>query len=931
MQAMWASTGAGELFTSTLKWRLLLGPQSFTLSAGARLITGKLEDITHVSVTPGWFWTSLQIEVVGHPRMTLDGLPNDLGATLTGSVATAVAAAKKEAARRARILKVQLAQLEERLAPVLSWKSMVGFYLFMHKERWFTEETIEWLEKGKPARGGKGGLGEFLETPEVWEAVKAGSADALAAATLWMGNLRDIVADANQKHVEAELVRCKVFFDHVEKTPLTEEQARAVVTFDNRVQVVASAGSGKTSTMVARAGYALHKKLVPADRMLLLAFNAAAAEELKERIQARLKPMGYPAEQIAARTFHAFGLDVIGQATGKKPSLAPWLEGGGDLAMLSTIVDDLKDRDVFFRSSWDLFRMVFARDLPKWGAVEQHEDWDATSKTTGFRTLGGELVKSQQERLIADWLFYHGVRYVYEGPFVVDTATPERRNYRPDFYYPDAKAFHEHFALNEKGEAPPQFKGYLDGVVWKRAVHREHRTTLWETTSASLWSGEGLELLAKNLKAAGVVLDPNPNRPVPGRKVIEHEDLVRTFRTFLTHAKSNRLSAADLRARLKAEAPGAFHLRHELFLRLFQTIREAWEKKLADERVIDFEDMLNQAADHLEAGRWASPFELVMVDEFQDASQARARLTRALVAKPGRYLFAVGDDWQSINRFAGSDLSVMTDFQEWFGRGPTLKLERTFRCPPSLCRVSSAFVRKNPQQLKKVVASQQAEHPPGVQIFQVADETRLAGAIGDYLKGLHEKLVSGVVAAGKGGKVEVFVLGRYRRDAAFVPRDWEARYGDRLSVTFMTIHGSKGLEADYVVLPRVAHGSYGFPSTMEDDPVLRLAMPKAEEHPFAEERRLFYVALTRARRGVAIFTQAHRVSPFVLELVEDHKLKISSADGEQVEVHRCAKCPDGVMVPRSGKHGRFWACNRFPACRHTANALTDKSGRSVRP
>ena len=108
---------------------------------------------------------------------------------------------------------------------------------------------------------------------------------------------------------------------------------------------------------------------------------------------------------------------------------------------------------------------------------------------------------------------------------------------------------------------------------------------------------------------------------------------------------------------------------------------------------------------HLEAGRWDSPYELVMVDEMQDASHARARLARALVAEPGRYLFAVGDDWQSINRFAGADPSVMTDFTGWFGPGQTLRLEQTFRSPQSICDISSAFIQRNPHQLRKHVVS----------------------------------------------------------------------------------------------------------------------------------------------------------------------------------------------------------------------------------
>ena len=158
---------------------------------------------------------------------------------------------------------------------------------------------------------------------------------------------------------------------------MTDEQANAVVCFDNRVLVVASAGSGKTSTMVAKAGYALHRGLVDADKTLLLAFNTEAAKELQSRILERLTPFGFPAEQIVARTFHAFGLEVIGKATGKKPTIAPWLEHGGDIERLADLIDRRKDRDTIFRAKWDLFRVVFSRDLPKFDHEEAlPEDWD---------------------------------------------------------------------------------------------------------------------------------------------------------------------------------------------------------------------------------------------------------------------------------------------------------------------------------------------------------------------------------------------------------------------------------------------------------------------------------------------------------------------------------------------------------------------------
>lgn len=213
----------------------------------------------------------------------------------------------------------------------------------------------------------------------------------------------------------------------------------------------------------------------------------------------------------------------------------------------------------------------------------------------------------------------------------------------------------------------------------------------------NLWSGKAFTYLERELRKRGVELNPNPGRHVPGRRPIEIPRLARTIRSFLTHAKSNRLTITELRKRLDAGIAGEFRFRHEMFLSIFEKLWDRWEARLKADDCIDFEDMLNQAADCIEQERWASPYELVMVDEFQDASQARARLVAGLVKDTGRHLFAVGDDWQSINRFAGADLGVMTDFEAKFGKAVTLKLETTFRCSQVLCDVSSQFVQKNPK------------------------------------------------------------------------------------------------------------------------------------------------------------------------------------------------------------------------------------------
>jgi DNA helicase-4 len=827
--------------------------------------------------------------------------------------------------RSARVL-ARAVELQLRVAEVKAWAA--GFADAIHPSaggrRWLSRDFRLLWEEAKPGEG----LGDLLRDPLLAGHIAALDHTAQEAIRLWSADLGEHIAGLNAEHVVSELESCADLFDRVERSPLTREQAHAVICFDNCVQVIASAGSGKTSTMVAKTAYALHRNLVPAEKILLLAFNKDAAEELKQRVKDRLHPLGLDGDQVAARTFHAFGLEVIGQATGRKPALAPWLDSGQDHHHLMRLVDALRDTNPRFRTWWDLFRIVLGRDLPEFGQEHDNpEDWDTVTKTSGFRTLQGEIVKSQGERMIADWLFYNGVQYRYEARYEHDTTDAEHRQYCPDFYYPDIDVYHEHFALDANGRPPATgFEGYLEGVAWKRATHHQHGTTLLETTMAGIWDGTAFNYLETELTSRGIALDPDPGRPIPGRPVIESAELVRTFRTFLIHAKSNRLDDAALRDSLQSRHGLRNRFRHSIFLTLFSAIRNRWDQELAAENYIDFEDMLNHAADHLEAGRWNSGYHLVMVDELQDASHARARLVRALVKQPDRYLFAVGDDWQSINRFAGADLSVMTDFHQWFGPGQTLRLERTFRSPQSICDISGAFIQKNPRQLPKKVRSRTPEFGAPVRIVAVAGDPnrfannadRFAGAVNTYLEQLNHDVSAGTVPAGAGGKVQVRILARYRHMLTSIPRSYGNGW-DHLNLKIGTVHSAKGLEADYIVVLGMTQGRYGFPSNIIDDPVLELAMPSGDAFPLAEERRLFYVALTRARRSVLLLTVEHQESPFIKELVRDHGLTVQNLDGQTMPAVICPACGNGFMTQRSGKYGTFYGCSEYPACTETMN------------
>lgn len=172
------------------------------------------------------------------------------------------------------------------------------------------------------------------------------------------------------------------------------------------------------------------------------------------------------------------------------------------------MIEELSQSDTSFALQLMLFRMVLSNPLASPGAKVAKPDFDQQSGKAGFRTLNGEIVKSEEERLIADWLFFNGVDYQYEARYKHDTATSTHSQYHPDFYYPVIDLYHEHFALNQHGQPPAHFAGYFDGVIWKRALHQEHGTDLIETTSYSLRNGDGFKHLQAALEARGLQMAP---------------------------------------------------------------------------------------------------------------------------------------------------------------------------------------------------------------------------------------------------------------------------------------------------------------------------------------------------------------------------------------------------------------------------------------
>lgn len=893
------------IFVDSGSWRLSYENFQFKAYMEGNVYSFDLQQVKSVKVAPGFIWASIQIETTDR-LFRLKGAFNSQSEQLAALV-------------KADMEYIHGKALSDQLKTTL--KPLMGqLHRFMGQDAYLSHSLLSSFKKSLPEDTASNidKLNQLSRLDAIF-AIEPTYQELLTQLQYFVETplvTSTQVIDRNHAFVKSELTRFKDFFDQVESTPLTEEQRRSCVIFEDRNLLIAAAGSGKTSTIVGKAGYALLKGIYQPEEILVLAYNKNAAEELKERISGRLKDILKPGQQIEAQTFHKLGMQIIAEATQKKPSIS---NEANDLSRtISKVIQSLLVQDAVFQAKMLLFRTAYLsptvspfdyKSAPEWDNAYR-QSWDRFKE--GYTIYQGEVVKSHGEKAIANWLYRHGIPYAYERSYPHDTASQQYRQYRPDFYLPEIDLYLEHYALDAKNQPPAHFgQRYLEQIAWQKETHKKYGTNLITTTFAEFISGQIFAKLEKELKKRGQVFKPKTLEEMNSQAERIYEAKPDPlFSTFLSHYKSNQYSISKLLSQ-----PG-LTLRQKLFLELFETINEKYEQQLKAQNEIDFEDLILQSAALVRSNKYQSPYKLIIVDEFQDISQARARLVLALLQqRPEAKLFCVGDDWQAIYRFAGSDISVFTHFERFFGFSKKQYLTKTFRSNQGIANAASVFIQKNPSQLKKQVTAIDKNTDKVVEVSYCKNAKEQNDALAKILLSINEQA--------QGKKLSVFILGRYRH----LNPDFLNTLSPLLpqcSVTFKTMHASKGLQADMVIVLGLNKGRYAFPSEMEDDPLLDMVLPEPESHAHSEERRLLYVALTRAKQKVYLLGE--RQSVFLHELVNEPSLKniIHCLENEQATANPsipaewlCPQCNQGRLWKREGKFGPFLGCSRYPECRYT--------------
>jgi DNA helicase-4 len=575
-------------------------------------------------------------------------------------------------------------------------------------------------------------------------------------------------------------------------------------------------------------------------------------------------------------------------------------------------IADLLATDAEFVEAWVRFHALYPDSTVDPGAFDTAQAWHKYVKdhgeyengVHGFRTLNGYLAGSPTECAIANWLYLNGVEYsIGSWPL------------HPGIYLPVIDTYIKDQALEAMGRPTVCWRRVRQ--AWARVQSRKRPRGI-ETSFSEYVSGALFSKLESELRNRGIEFKPLPTKQALDR-IVEvqkrREDPSRLIQTFIKHARARQMTPSGLKA---AAATHSQPARAVLFSRIAGLVMDRYATRLRASGTVDFGDMILKAARYAHDGRYRHPLRLILVDEFQDISQDRTALLLGLLKHaPDAKLFAVGDDWQSIYRFAGSDISLFTGFEAHFGKTAVNYLTQTFRSNQGIAETAARFVQRNSAQMRKqIVATDQT-----TQDTLVIRRHKRRNHLARYAEACLEEMAQEAVDAGE--MRTVYILGRYRRQAPANLTNWKSRYQPALQIEFMTMHGSKGLQAHYVIV--IGLRADEFPSERVDDPLLHLVMPEPEAYPHAEERRLFYVALTRARHRVYLLGSKASPSCFVTELVNgDGGSALRIAD-ELRGAGICPRCCVETLILRSGPHGPFSGCSEFPKCRYTRGGKTTEA------
>ncbi|MGB5070335.1 MAG: ATP-dependent helicase [Flavobacteriales bacterium] len=659
---------------------------------------------------------------------------------------------------------------------------------------------------------------------------------------------------------------------------LNTEQRAAVLSEHKRLLILAGAGAGKTKTLIEKILHLIFVEHVAPSSILAITFTRNAANEMVDRLIVHADTTGkyeamltdrrisdqdkdtarraYKREHnwingLTVGTFHGFAYKTL------RSHVAKYWDNQFKI-INEGITDDLRSDEAPETPDQILQKVILELCTDPhymWALKRYILDFYVEEKLMRkqrksqiydgriYTTLGGELVRSKSERMIADWLYRHSVRYVYEP--VVDFADFE---FKPDFYIPEADLYLEHISNRSHDPTDKDMQFRKAGKLCVKTYEQ------W-TEDIRYFHGR-LELylkgrLTKPLKEGDAPLRFNDEFKQYGTELREFR---RRLREVMDKVKVAGGSYAEVFTRGKADQ----HDRVSTFYLLAEPIFRNFDAHCTKRSYLDFNDLLIKLLEMLDQdqdvqGLFQQRFKYILVDEYQDVNNLQVQLVDKLLA-PDAQLFCVGDDWQSIYGFRGSEVEHIVGFQKRYAEAKVIPFGINYRSTSTIVEASNAVIAHNKVKLDKAIKSL----APGGRRIQVYGATK---EIEDGVE-MVVKTVKDLYAEGF-GKDDVLIL--YRRTKSWEP--YRDRFKDeQIPVTARTVHSAKGLEARVVIIIGLTESF--FPNVWENDRIFQMVRKDNVAHLLEEERRLFYVAVTRAKEMLYLVTEIGDESRFIKEMEE---------------------------------------------------------------
>ena len=711
---------------------------------------------------------------------------------------------------------------------------------------------------------------------------------------------------------DTQLKKYSSFFSNVESQPLTENQKLASVRENDFNLILAAAGTGKTSVIVSKAVYLVQAGIAKPEEILLLAFGNSASEELDNRIKKASKKNHKNYNQIKASTFHSLGSKIIAKCG-----------GNNDLNILAR---DQKKYYQFIQNTLE----VYLRSTPD--ALSDFMDllyvplnpfnfktlieYENHARDNEYRCLNDDLMRGYQEVKIGNFLFQNQIKFEYERSYEVNGKRykfQSGRVYKPDFYLTDFDIYIEHFGIDKMGNVKPGIDKdlYNKHINDKRNLHEKNYTNLIETfhhewvDNKLLSSLEGKfkeynENLARPYRPEKeIILKPLTNEELleklSGTKFIS--EFAEIIADSIKAIKESKLDTYEIQKRLNDLS----NFNTDQFIKFLNYLSKKYDEELNKKDQIDFYDMIHEASNLIDEGKFQPPWRFILVDEYQDISNSRNNLLKSLInATPNASLTVVGDDWQSIYRFTGAKLDLITKFEKQFGENTETILDISFRYNDSIAKVAGKFIMMNVEQNKKNIST-----------IKPSEKTKVFIMRSSKL----EAVITKIIDKSKNKDIKIMILGRDNwvwKDSKEYLIEQEYPYIKNL--IFTTIHRAKGLEADHTIILGCDQGPGGLPSDKKNKRAVEALLPKLDDYLYTEERRLMYVALTRSKGNCYLLIDPLTPSVFIDELIfGDYDVEKSEIllEPKYKEIFNCRNCEGGRMRRKEN----YYLCSNWTICK----------------